>query len=155
VTGQVREQRRPGGVGIGETRLEGFGEPLVERPTLPRQELRRDDLAKECVTEPDTAGILIELEHEAVERIAERGADGVDRSANDTGEQLVVDRPAGDRQRGEDGPRGRGKGRDAGGEDVDEGRGRGGLARWCGEQLLDEERVALRPGPDTFGERRV
>jgi hypothetical protein len=73
----------------------------VKHPALPRKELRRDDLAKQRVTESDTACVSIELEHEAVERVAERGADVVDRVTDDAGEELVVDGSAGDRERRE------------------------------------------------------
>ncbi len=145
------DRARVGQLGPG---LEPAGEPLVEPAAGARQELVLDGLAHQLVPEPVPRAGRLELQDAALDRRGQPGLGVVLGDVEHLGEEALVDRAAGDRDGVDDAPCRRPERGDAGEHDLDQRQGPldGVAAR--GDELLDEQRVALRPPPQAVGEAR-
>ena len=148
---------------VGEVRSRGErrGERLVEGAAAARHDLAPGDLGEQHVADPERARDRVRQEHLRGPELADRVGQGIREGPEDLGEQRLLDRPAGDRDRPEHLARRRRQVAEPHGEDPRERRGwqAGGPARRgrgrcrrsdrdCRssrrrQQLLGEERVAV------------
>ena len=137
----------------GRSRLERLGEGAMQGASLARQQVVVHDLLDERVAERIALHAVAGLDDE--EMAADRGAESVEQfvlgQAGDLGEQLVLDATAGDRGHAQDGRCCLRHCGDVSEQDLAERRreARAGAALAArGQQLLGEERVAVRAAVD-------